>query len=137
MVSVAPTRHNTRLHVPPTHVHYSNTTSGKFSSILHTILLLHQVSITHFPTSQNLWSASLKSEQEMKDTAQDRLKGFGNNLFQQRHTKSSPTIWWVPEFTAWLYIPTTTKKDTLIRILLTLFTLDRFLLPGNATYKLY
>lgn len=43
--------------LPPIHVHYSNRTSGKLKSILHIILTLHQVIITHFPTSQNFWSA--------------------------------------------------------------------------------
>jgi len=46
----------------------------------------------------------------MKDTAQRQAERLGNNLFWQRHTKSSPTIWKLPEFTVWLYIPTNSKK---------------------------
>jgi hypothetical protein len=65
----------------PIHVHYSNGTSGKFSSILYTILILHQVIITHFPhLTKFLVGNSLKSEQEMKDTAQDRLKGLATTF---------------------------------------------------------
>lgn len=111
MVSAAPRHNNTRPHVPPTHVHYSNGTSGKHSSILHTILILHQVIITYFPPHK------IYGQQEYEEWTRDerhcigQAERLGNNLFQQRHTKSSPTIWQVNEFTAWLYIPTSSKKD--------------------------
>jgi len=64
-----------------------------------------------------------KSEEWTRDERHctGQAERLGNNLSQQRHTKSTPTIWWVPEFTAWLYIPTSSKKDTLIKILWTLF----------------
>jgi hypothetical protein len=66
--------------LPPIHVHYLNRTSGKFSSTLHTILILHQVIITFPHLTKFLVDKSLKSEQEMKHTAQDGLKGLATTF---------------------------------------------------------
>lgn len=86
----------------PIQVHYSNRTSGKFSSILHTIPILHHVSIIRFPISQNFWSARVwKVNKTWKTLCRTDWKAW-QRPFQQRHTKASPTIWKVPEFTAWL-----------------------------------
>jgi hypothetical protein len=60
---------------PSVHAHYSNSSSGKFSGIPHTVLILHQVIITHFSTSRNFWPARVfRVTKRQKDIVQDWLK---------------------------------------------------------------
>jgi hypothetical protein len=69
----------------------TNSSSGKFFIILHTVLTFHQVIITHFSTPRDFLQARvLRSDQETKDVMQDWLKGLAANLFDNGMLKSAP-----------------------------------------------
>jgi hypothetical protein len=68
------TMHNHML--PAVRADYWNSSTGKFSSMLHTVSTLHQVTTTYFFTSTNFWPASLKSTQDTKDIVQNWLEGL-------------------------------------------------------------
>lgn len=65
--------------LPPVHVHYWNSSTGKFSSILHTVPTLHQVIIMFLHPKKS-------------------ARRPASNLFQQRHTKAAQLFlpFWMP-----------------------------------------
>jgi hypothetical protein len=110
------TTHNPML--PPIHVHYSNRTSGKFKSILHIILILHQMIITHFPTSQNFWLARVwRVNKRWKTLHKDRLKDLATTFSGKGIQNPVPLYENCLNLQCDYIYQQITKKDTLIKIL--------------------